>query len=334
MIPVLNLPVASKKKPWQIELSNAKLSLKALLDYCQIPMQDRFIEHSDFVIKATKNYLECIEKGNPNDPLLLQILPTIEENKIVEGFSNDPLQEKNQNPQTSIVHKYHNRILIVATGSCAIHCRYCFRRHFPYEQNRHSTKQWSKTIEYLQANPQVDELIFSGGDPLSLPDAILAMMINDIETLSSIKTIRFHSRIPVVLPNRIDQDFLNAFKPSTKKLIMVIHSNHANELNDTVKQACHTLHNNQFTLLNQSVLLKQINDDSAVLINLSHRLFDCNVLPYYLHLLDKVQGAAHFDIPLKQATQIYSQLQANVSGYLVPKLAVEEPRESNKTLII
>jgi len=297
-------------------------------------MDKSFIDHSDFVIKATPNYLSCIEKGNPKDPLLLQVLPSIEENEIVEGFSNDPLQEKNQNPQASIVHKYNNRILVVATGSCAIHCRYCFRRHFPYEQNRHSSKQWLKTIEYLQKHPEVDELIFSGGDPLSLADSTLRLMINDLETISSIKTIRFHSRIPVVLPSRIDQDFLNVFKACTKKMIMVIHSNHANELNLPVKQACQTLHNHKFTLLNQSVLLKSINDDHITLIELSHRLFDCNVLPYYLHLLDKVQGAAHFDIPIEQAKQIYSQIQANLSGYLVPKLALEEPNESNKTLII
>ncbi|MCJ8312136.1 MAG: EF-P beta-lysylation protein EpmB [Saccharospirillaceae bacterium] len=334
MITVLNQTVASKKKPWQIELSQAKLSLKELLDYCQLPMDNTFIDHNDFVIKATKNYLSCIQKGNPKDPLLLQILPTIEENKIIEGFSNDPLQEKSQNPQTSIVHKYNNRILVVATGSCAIHCRYCFRRHFPYEQNRHSTKQWLKTIDYLKAHPEVDELIFSGGDPLSLADSTLSLMINDLENILTIKTIRFHSRIPVVLPSRVDQDFLNIFKSCTKKLIMVIHSNHANELNSAVKQACLSLHEHNFTLLNQSVLLKTINDDSRVLIALSHRLFDCNVLPYYLHLLDKVQGAAHFDITIARAKQIYTQIQANLSGYLVPKLALEEPNESNKTIIM
>ncbi|BCE03291.1 EF-P beta-lysylation protein EpmB [Marinicellulosiphila megalodicopiae] len=334
MIPVLNLPVASKKKPWQIELSKAQISLKELLYFCELPMQDSLLEHSDFIIKATPNYLNCIVKGNINDPLLLQILPFKSENDLIEGYSNDPLLEKSQNPQAAIVHKYQNRILVVATGSCAIHCRYCFRRHFPYEENKHSKQQWIQTVDYLNKHQEVNEIIFSGGDPLSLSDASLKMMINDLEKIPTIKTIRFHSRIPVVLPSRIDADFESIFKQSTKHLVMVIHSNHANELNTEVKLACKTLKSNGFTLLNQSVILKNINNHADILAKLSERLFDCGVMPYYLHLLDQVHGSEHFSLPLNEVTLIYEQLQAKLSGYLVPKLAKEEPNHSNKTLIV
>ena len=288
---------------------------------------------SDFPLKVTESFVNRMTKGDVNDPLLLQVLPTRRELEAVPGYSNDPVAEHHYNPVPGLLHKYHGRVLLTITGGCAIHCRYCFRRHFPYGQNMVGRSGWQQWIDYIARDPTISEVIFSGGDPLIAKNDYLGDLISQLRQIPQLKRLRIHTRIPIVDPDRINQALIDCLSIKPRQLIVVLHSNHANELDHVVAGQLALFQQANITLFNQTVLLKGINDQVDTLIELSERLFEIGVLPYYLHVLDPVAGAAHFDIEPAQAKCLHKAMQARLPGYLVPKLVQEIPGHYAKTLL-
>jgi EF-P beta-lysylation protein EpmB len=286
-----------------------------------------------FKLKVPRRYVARMQKANPYDPLLLQVLPLGVELDLTPGYEVDPLAEKAANPVPGLLHKYANRVLVTLTSACAVHCRFCFRRHFPYEENNPGKQGWEKIMAYIQQNKMINEVILSGGDPLTVSDHLLQQFSQQLLMLRQVKRLRIHTRLPVVLPERVTPELLHWIKTLNVEVVVVIHANHPNEINEEVKLALLQLHAAGAQLLNQTVLLKGINDNAATLAALSEKLFSAKVLPYYLHVLDKVQGAAHFDLPRATAQTLYKELCAELPGYLVPRLVCEEPRQLAKTLI-
>ena len=277
-----------------------------------------------FPLRVPIGFLARMKKGDPDDPLLQQVLPLAAEEIVSVGFSHDPLQEHAVNPLPGLLHKYHGRVLLTITGACAINCRYCFRRHFPYTENIAGGKAWQAILAYIKADTSINEVIFSGGDPLLAPDHYLKKCADDLADITHVNSLRIHSRLPIVLPERISTEFLNWFTGTRLQPVLVTHSNHANELDDSVKYAIKNLRQRKIMVLNQTVLLKGVNDNAEALINLSQRLFECGILPYYLHCLDKVQGAAHFVVDEEKAKQLMTTLREKLPGYLVPKCVYEQ----------
>jgi len=282
-----------------------------------------------FRLRVPRGLVSRIRPGRPRDPILRQILPIDDEVREVPGFAVDPLGEEARIADGGIVQKYRGRALIVLTGACAIHCRYCFRRHFPYEK----TGDIDQALERMADDPTISEVILSGGDPLMLSDERIDGILNSIERLTSIRRIRIHTRLPVVLPQRIDQGLLDILSGRPVPIITVIHANHAQELSEDVRIACGALAERGIALLNQTVLLKGINNDADSLVELSQKLFDCRVLPYYLHLLDKVTGAAHFDVEEDTAKALMAEVSARLPGYLVPRLVREVEGAKSKVVL-
>lgn len=322
---------------WQTLLSQTLKSPEELLRYLQLP--DSLLEGGnraslEFAMRIPRPWLDRIEKANPDDPLLRQVLPLGEELKTVPGFTSDPLEEMNSNPIDGLIHKYKGRVLVILTGACAINCRYCFRRHFPYAENRLGPEQWQTILDYIAADASITEIIFSGGDPLVSSDARLKQLIDDLQQIPHLTRLRIHSRLPVVLPQRITTSLTHLLSQTRLKVVTVIHSNHPQELDAAVAKAVEQLKHAGVTVLNQAVLLRGVNDSVTTLKELSEKLFEIGVLPYYLFTFDPIKGAAHFDVPDNEAKQIISQLQDQLPGYLVPKLAREIPGRGSKTLLI
>lgn len=286
-----------------------------------------------FPLRVPRNFVARMQKGNPKDPLLLQVLPLQAEFKKHKAFSENPLTENKFNPLPGLLHKYPTRVLITLTGNCAVNCRYCFRRNFPYSENLPAQTGLDKILDYIARATEVNEVILSGGDPLNTSDVYLESLIYDLATIPHLKRVRIHSRLPIVLPERISDTFCELFTATRLQAIMVLHSNHPNEIEKNVISACHKMAAAGITLLNQSVLLKDVNDDATVLAELSEQLFAAGVLPYYLHLLDKVSGSSHFLISDRTAKTIYRELQSKLPGFLVPKLVREIPGENSKTML-
>ena len=309
---------------WQKILANGFSSAQELLKHLNLSpgLGSHSAEHS-FKTRVPRRFAAKMEPGNPKDPLLLQVLATHQELQMTEGYEPDPLQEAKTNPIPGLIHKYSNRVLLTITGVCAINCRFCFRRHFPYTENNPGQLGWQQAMTYIQQHPNIHEVILSGGDPLLASDQTLERLFSSLAEIEHIQTIRFHTRVPIVLPERIQRDFIKLVTTKRFRMVVVVHCNHPNELDDAVQQACAQMQKAGCLLLNQSVLLKEINDHSKILAHLSQRLFACGILPYYLHLLDPVQGAQHFDLDLETAHTIYQDLQSQLPGYLVPKLVRE-----------
>jgi EF-P beta-lysylation protein EpmB len=286
---------------------------------------------ADFPLRVTEAFVAKMQPGDWNDPLLLQILPQAQELNEQPGYSNDPLQEAASNPVPGLIHKYRGRVLMVTTPACAVHCRYCFRRAFPYNDNRASQDDWRAALDYISAHPEINEVILSGGDPLSAPDDYLHQLVDRLAALPQINTLRLHTRLPLVLPARITHGLIDALTRPQLHTVIVVHANHPNEVDSDTVTALLELKRAGFTLFNQSVLLKGVNDCAKTLTSLSKQLFDCGVLPYYLHVLDKVNGAGHFHVDDAKAQQIMQQLLASLPGYLVPRLVREEPGQRSKT---
>lgn len=318
---------------WQKILAEGFASSQDLLQFLHLPENIALTEPSvRFKTRVPRSFAERMEQGNPQDPLLLQVLAQKSELDTSPHYTADPLHEKEYNAIPGLIHKYKGRVLLTLTGTCAIHCRYCFRQHFPYNENNPGRQGFKSMTQYIHDHPSIHEVILSGGDPMLAKDISFNLLLNQLEAIPHVKTLRIHTRVPIVLPERLTQDWLNRLKASPLKKVMVLHTNHPNELSSPVQQACHALKEAGFHLLNQAVLLKGVNDQVDTLVHLSQRLFDFGIMPYYLHLLDKVQGAEHFDLPLQTSLALYRAIQAHLPGYLVPKLAKEEAGQPHKTL--
>ncbi|BFM50721.1 EF-P beta-lysylation protein EpmB [Marinomonas sp. THO17] len=330
------IPIQTERHlSWTEHLKQAISSLPELVDHLGLSQEliPQGIEaHNSFRLLAPRPYVARMEYGNPNDPLLQQILPSAREMQKVAGYSTDPLAEAEHTPQKALVHKYKRRLLVITTGVCAVNCRYCFRRHFPYGDNQLAQAEWQSVFAYLQDHPEINEVILSGGDPLMMKDSLLADKVRQLENLQQIKRLRIHTRLPVVIPERINEELLTWIKSSRLDIVMVWHINHANEVDQAITQASNKLKQAGVTLLNQGVLLKGINDQVEDQVNLSEALFAAGILPYYLFTLDAVEGAAHFDISIEEAQVLMGKVAAELPGYLVPKLAKEIPGQQAKTL--
>ena len=328
-------PVIREEQNWLTILKNAISDPKLLLKALNLPEDDfeqSIAARKLFSLRVPQPFIDKIEKGNPQDPLFLQGMCSDLEFVQAEGFSTDPLEEKNANAVPNILHKYQNRLLFMAKGGCAVNCRYCFRRHFPYDENPGNKKSWQLALDYIADHPEIEEVIFSGGDPMMAKDSEWAWLLERLEKIQHLRRLRIHSRLPVVIPERITDEFCDLLLNSPLQAVFVTHINHPNEIDEGLAFAMQKLTEAKVILLNQSVLLKDVNDNPHTLKVLSDKLFQAGILPYYLHLLDKVQGASHFYISDERALQIYRELQALTSGYLVPKLAREIGGEPNKTL--
>jgi EF-P beta-lysylation protein EpmB len=320
---------------WQKNLAEGFSSAVELLQFLHLPpsLADKVAE-KQFKTRVPRGFASRMQSGNRYDPLLLQVLAVEDELKITDGFIVDPLAEITAIPLSGLIHKYHGRVLLTLTGACAINCRYCFRRHFPYQDNNPGRSGWKDALDYIAKDSCIHEVILSGGDPLLAKDNLLSDLFTQLATIPHLQTVRIHTRIPVVLPERVNQSFLNLLTENRLHKVVVLHSNHPQELDNNVLEACVALRHAGCHLLNQSVLLAGINDNAEILAQLSERLFACGVLPYYLHLLDKVQGAAHFDVSLQHASAIFQKLQSLLPGYLVPRLVREEAGKKHKTLVV
>ncbi len=324
-----------QEQNWQTQLSNLVTDPAELLELLQLSSEQllsgALLASKQFKLRVPRAFVGKMQLGNALDPLLLQVLPHHLELEEHEGFVTDPLGEEQANQQPGVLHKYKSRFLLTLTGACAVHCRYCFRRHFPYQENLPKHDDWPNIRDYLISQPDINEVILSGGDPLTLSDRKLQLWIERLESLPQIKFLRIHSRVPIVIPNRINDEFISILKNSRLRIILVVHSNHASELDDFTCSQLSKLVKEHITVLNQAVLLKGVNDSADVLVDLSYRLFDAGVMPYYLHVLDKVKGAHHFDRSPQDIDEIYKAVLANLPGYLVPKLVREIAGEKNKT---
>ncbi|SHE30045.1 EF-P beta-lysylation protein EpmB [Modicisalibacter ilicicola DSM 19980] len=319
---------------WQAQLSGAVRDPHVLLDRLKLdpnwlPGAER--GHALFEVRVPEAYLARIRPGDPADPLLRQVLPLNAETDSVRGFVSDPLEEAEHSPHPGLIHKYPGRVLLIASPTCAINCRYCFRRHFPYSENSPSRAQWDEVLNYLRVDPSIQEAILSGGDPLASSDKRLAWLVERLDEIPHLKRLRIHTRLPVVIPDRIDDALLGWLNATRLQKVVVLHINHANEIDDAVVDACARLRSTGATLLNQSVLLRGVNDDVETLATLSERLFEAGVLPYYLHVLDPVTGAAHFDVPDDEAIALVDALREQLAGFLMPRLVREVPGENSKT---
>ncbi|WP_067206490.1 EF-P beta-lysylation protein EpmB [Marinomonas aquimarina] len=332
MIPIQN----ATETHWSTELAQAIKSPAELWPLLGLTEQDLPAAHkamASFKMLVPRPFVSRMEFGNVNDPLLKQVLADDIEMLPVAGYSKDPLDEGNHNPQKAIVHKYERRILVITTGTCAVNCRYCFRRHFPYGDNQLAQKEWDSVIDYLKDHPEVNEVILSGGDPLMLKDSQLSQHIARLNDLPQLKRLRIHSRLPVVIPSRINDELLAWVSQSRLDVVLVLHSNHAHEIDQSIADKVALLKRAGVTVLNQGVLLRGVNDSVEAQVNLSEALFAAGILPYYMFTFDPIEGGAHFDISIEAAQQLMGQVAQKLPGYLMPKLAKEIPGEPAKTVL-
>lgn len=286
---------------------------------------------AEFSLRVPEPYLSRMQRGNPADPLLRQVLPVGEELLDHPDFVLDPLGEQQTNARPGIIHKYHGRLLLVVSGGCAVNCRYCFRRHFPYEDNNLSTDEWREALDYIRQDASIAEVIYSGGDPLAASDRRLAWLTREIADIAHVRRLRVHTRLPVVIPQRVTSELIDALCGTRLPVSMVLHCNHANELDRQLGNAIQTLRQAGVMLLNQAVLLRGVNDSIEAQVALSEALGDHGVLPYYLHVLDHVKGAQHFHVDDETARRLSGEMLARLPGFLVPRLVREVAGATSKT---
>ena len=324
-----------QEQNWQSQLSDLITDPLELLNLLELStdqlLSGAILASEKFKLRVPRAFVGKMNAKDPLDPLLLQVLPHHLELEEHPEFVTDPLGEEAANQLPGVLHKYKSRFLLTLTGACAVHCRYCFRRHFPYQENLPKNEDWLNIKNYIESNPDINEVILSGGDPLTLSNRKLALWLEHLSSLKQVKILRIHSRVPIVIPNRIDEELISLLKNSRLRIILVVHSNHASELDDFTCSKLLQLSEHHITVLNQAVLLKGVNDSAQTLTDLSYRLFEARVMPYYLHVLDKVKGAQHFDLIPSEIDAIYQDVLASLPGYLVPKLVREIAGEKNKT---
>lgn len=325
-----------QSEPWQRELAAAvtdPAKLLGLLGLDPASLPDTGCAATDFPLRVPRYFVNLMRHGDPHDPLLAQVLPLAAEQLGMAGYRQDPVGEMHASRDHGVLKKYHGRALMITTGACAIHCRYCFRRHFPYAEQS-LLGHWREALETLRGLPDTEELILSGGDPLCLSDRRLGDLLGQTQNLPGLRRLRIHSRLPVVLPQRVTDRLVALLADQHLPTVLVIHANHPNEITPELDRALKRLAAAGITLLNQSVLLKSVNDDADTLAELSDVLFGIGVMPYYLHLLDPVAGAAHFAVPLQRAQALLERLRLRLPGYLVPRMVRELPGEPYKTPVL
>lgn len=288
---------------------------------------------ADFPLFAPPSYLRRIERGNPADPLLRQVWPAAAEAESAAGFTDDPVEDAAFALRPGLLQKYAGRALMVATGACAIHCRYCFRRHFPYDESPPSELVWAGAVETLRNDPTIEEIILSGGDPLTVTDPRLARLAEQFAAIPHLRRLRIHTRLPVMIPSRVNDELLAWLVGTRLTPVMVIHSNHAQELDAEVAAALRRLTTAGVLLLNQAVLLRGVNDTVDAQADLNLRLIDLGVTPYYLHQLDRVRGAAHFEVSIERGREIIAELRRRLPGYAVPQYVQEQPGAEHKVVL-
>lgn len=333
--------IQQKTSPWQTPdwqkclqdaLTTPQMVAEAL-HLSEDTLAGMLLGHDLFTIKIPRTLLNRIEPGNPHDPVLRQFLPLPAEIEEKPGYHTDPLAEKSVNPVPGLLHKFSHRVLLTVTQYCAVHCRYCFRRHFDYSANTPNRQSWQAAIDYIANHSNIEEVILSGGDPFSLPDAYLQDFIERLAAIPHLHTLRLHTRLPVMVPQRITETLLKTLTSHRLNTVVVLHCNHANEIDDQVRLACELMKSRGIVLLNQAVLLRDINDTLAAQLALNQILFNIGVLPYYLHAFDPIQGAHHYDVPEHEAVALITALRNRLPGYCVPRLVREVPGAGGKVLL-
>ncbi len=324
---ILRSDVARQAPPWRTALKQCVTDPEELLRLLELdphltPLARRAVAR--FGLRVPRGYVARMRRRDRDDPLLRQVLPLAEEDLPSPGFCTDPVGDLAAMASTGVLRKYQGRALLITTGACGVHCRYCFRRHFPYSEGVAAGDHGSAAFQYIREDPSVREVILSGGDPLMLSDRRLAEMVSSLAQIPHVVRVRVHTRMPIVLPERIDDSLLEWCSRSHLKFVFVVHANHPNELDGAVRQALAKLADGGSTLLNQAVLLRGVNDSSDTLVALSEALFSARVLPYYLHMLDRVAGAAHFEVADSVGLELMGELRKRLPGYLVPRLVREQ----------
>lgn len=322
-----------ESQSWQQQMASSFTRPQELLEFLDIDPRSLGTAHSleqNFPFRVTRFFAALMEKRNPHDPLLLQVLPRDEEFLQVQGYSSDPLGDLDAHAGAGVLKKYHGRALLIASAACAINCRYCFRRHFPYADHASRPSNWDTALASLLSDSRISELILSGGDPLSLSNDRLEAILNALVEVPHLRRLRIHSRMPPVLPHRVDQELISLLSSTRLATSLVIHVNHPREISSQLAEKMWSLKTSGITLLNQSVLLKGINDHPEVLQELSESLYAIGVLPYYIHLLDKVAGASHFLVDDEVALALQGQLRERLPGYLLPRFVREISGAGNK----
>lgn len=319
---------------WQAELREAVRDAGELCQRLNLPraLADQAAPGAaEFEVFVPESFLRRIERSNPADPLLRQVLPLAAEAAAADGFSADPVNDRAAEIAPGLLHKYAGRALLVVTGACAVHCRYCFRRHYPYDRLPAGDEAWQPAVDRIAADDSLREVILSGGDPLMLVDDRLRRLADQIARAEHVRRLRIHTRLPIMIPSRVDEQFLQWFTQGRLTPVMVIHANHAQELNDEVAAACDRLRRAGVLLLNQAVLLAGVNDSAAAQCALSERLVEIGATPYYLHQLDRVAGAVHFEVSEDRGREIWESMRAALPGYAVPQYVREDAAAPSKT---
>jgi EF-P beta-lysylation protein EpmB len=335
---MIQITAAIPQSPrWQVEMAAAITDPAELL--AAVGLGEEWLSGARaaatlFPLRVPHAFIARMRRGDPTDPLLRQVLPLANECLIVPEYGVDPVGDRAAMVAPGVLHKYKGRVLLTVTGACAVHCRYCFRRHFDYADANPAGAHWRAALDYIAADPTITEVILSGGDPLSLSDRRLTELVERIAGIAHVQRLRIHTRTAVVLPTRVTDELIATLRATRLATAVVIHVNHANEIDTQVHTVLARLRATGVTLLNQSVLLRGVNDDADALAQMSEGLFAAGVLPYYLHVLDKVRGAAHFDVPEPAARKLHAQLSARLPGYLVPRLVREVMGAASKILLI
>jgi len=329
MIPVDSGPKGALR--WQAQLRQAWRDPAALLAWLgHDPGDFGLADAGPFSFLVTRAFAERMTPGDPNDPLLRQVLPLAAENASPPGFGPDPVGDADSRAAPGVLHKYRGRALLITTGACPIHCRYCFRREFDYAADTLSGPALDEAIAYIADHPDIEEVILSGGDPLTLSTARLGRLVDPLCRIPHFRRLRIHSRVPVTLPARIDAALCDWLAGLDRQVVMVIHANHAREFDAGVAEALSRLRRAGAAVFNQAVLLAGVNDAPDPLAELMETGFAAGAVPYYLHLLDRVSGSAHFEVPRARAVRLVREMRARLPGYLVPRLVEERAGEPCK----
>ncbi len=330
-------PIEPRYRSWQEAVKDAVRDPQELCRLVGLPPRyasDAAPAAGEFPVFAPRGYIARMRPGDPYDPLLRQVLPLEDELAEAPGFGPDPVGDRAATRSPGLLHKYHSRILMVTTGACAVHCRYCFRRHFPYEEGPKSPDAWELALETIAGDDSLREVILSGGDPLMLVDGHLRELAYRLAGIEHLRRLRIHTRLPLMIPERVNAELLDWLTGTRLTPIVVIHANHAQELSGSVVAALARLSDAGVPLLNQTVLLRGINDDVVALAELCERLVDLRVMPYYLHQLDRVAGAAHFEVDEARGLKLIGQLRGRLPGYAVPRYVRETAGDDSKQLIL